>query len=143
MGRVKCLKCVLSHCSLKALRSPWFQELVACKVPTRALWTSGSTEVSAPGSGSPVMPWISRTFRMLSSSSRIKASVCVKSVEVMESCSQRPAETHVVHGSRQLKHKQSTLRFWCNRKSGSGPGAILTLNCLSVENPSSCSRTEM
>lgn len=129
-----------SHCSLKALRSPWLQELVTCKVPP---WTSSSTEVPGRGSGSPTMPWISRTLRMLSSSSRIKASVCVKSVEVMESCSQRPAETHVVHGFRQLKHKRRTLRFWCNRKSCSGPGAILTLNCLSVENPSSCSRTEV
>lgn len=78
--QVKCLKCVLNHLlTLKASRSPWLEEL-------RALQASGSIEVSGRGSGSPM---ITRTFRMFvpSSSSRIKASVCVKGVEVMESCS--------------------------------------------------------
>lgn len=67
------------------------------------------------------------TFRMSvrSSSSRMKASLRFKGVEVMEGCSQRPAETHVVHGPGQLKQANTGWRFSGSRKSGpaSGPGA--------------------
>lgn len=45
---------------------------------------------------------------VLSSASRINASVCFQGVEVMESCSQRPAETHVVHGPGQLKQTEDS-----------------------------------
>lgn len=83
---------------------------MTCKEPVSAQPASGSTEVSDLSLGSPMMPRISRTFRMfaLSSSSRINASVCFQGVEVMEGCSQRPTETHVVHGPGQLKHTEDS-----------------------------------
>lgn len=87
------------------------------------------------------LSWTFRIFVLLGSS-RIKASVCFQGVEVMESCSQRPAETHVVDGPGQLKHTEDG-ELVMEAGPVSGPGALLTLNCLSVENPSSCSRTEM
>lgn len=81
---------------------------MTCKEPKSAQPASGSTEVSGLSLGSPVTPGISWTFRMLvlSSSSRINASVCFEGVEVVESCSQRPAETHLLHGPGQLKHTE-------------------------------------
>lgn len=111
---VKCFKCVLSHL-LTVLWQHWGLHgytiwSVACKEPISAQSASGSTEGSGLSLGSPMTPRISRTFRMivLSSSSRINASVCFQGVEVMESCSQRPTETHVVHGPGQLKHTEDS-----------------------------------
>lgn len=54
---------------------------------------------------------------MLLSSSRINASVCFQGVEVMESCSQRPTETHVVDGPGQLKHTEDSERVMEARPS--------------------------